>query len=146
MENFSAFSYLIDGLVIIARITVGVVLLIAGIAKLRGGISQFRKMILGYEIVSSAVATALARAFPVLEIASGICLIFGVFVQPASWVAILLLILFTCAITYSLIRGKKNDCGCFGIGARKTVQWTLVYRNILFLCVLCVQLIRGGVY
>lgn len=112
------------------RILVGGIMLVAGAAKLKAGSQQFSRAILGYGLVSPVIATLLGRALPRVEIATGICLMIGLFNTIASLVAFALLSLFSAALMLSLYRGRAHDCGCFGLAKTKQVQWWMVYRNL----------------
>lgn len=120
-----------------ARIAVGVFLVVAAAAKLRGRSgTAFRDAILGYDLVPAAVAAALARTLPPLEAAIGVLLVGGVW--PANVMAFALVAAFTAAVAISLARGRANHCGCIGFSAAQVVavQWRLVYRNLVLLALL----------
>lgn len=127
------------------RILVGLVMLIAGIAKVKAGPQQFSRAILGYDLVTPGVAFLLSRTLPWLEVVTGVCLIIGLFCAAASLIAFALLLVFSAALTMSLYRGRKHDCGCFGLGTVKRVRWQMVYRNLLLMGALAMTyLITGG--
>jgi uncharacterized membrane protein YphA (DoxX/SURF4 family) len=114
----------------LCRVITGALLLIAGAAKLKAGPIQFNRAILGYGIVSPSDARLLGKVLPILEIGTGVCLIVGLFVPAACVVAFGLLLMFSWAMMNSLYRGRKHDCGCFGVTQAKQVRWQMVYRNL----------------
>lgn len=138
-----AVSILVIG-VTVGRIIVGMILLVAGIGKIRNGQNRFLQAIMGYDLVPDPIAAILAHGLPWLEVLSGSMLIVGFLSQGAALLAIGLFLMFTAAIILSLIRGKQNDCGCFG--RIVPVQWRLVYRNLVLIgLLLLVYVFRGGV-
>ncbi len=136
---------LVDAGLFIARLIVGGILLIAGIAKIKAGASQFLSAILGYDLLPPYLATLAARVLPWLEIAAGLSLIFGLGVQIAAVVGFGLLLLFSGAVAISLLRGKSQSCGCFN--SLTPVQWRLTYRNLALAGLLLpVYQFRGGLW
>jgi len=67
-----------------ARILVGLVLLIAGTSKLRTGENQFLKDILAYELLPRRASCLLARWLPWVEAFTGGLLVVGLFAQLAA--------------------------------------------------------------
>lgn len=121
-----------------ARVIVGTVLLIAGLAKLgRRGVA-FRDAILAYDLVPWAVARRLASVLPRLEITAGAGVLLGLATGVSAVLAYLLILLATAAVAISLVRGKRHRCGCLGFTGDDVlmVQWTLVYRNLMLLAAL----------
>ena len=122
------FFILIDINVMLARVIVGGVLLITGLAKLMTSSHRFLNAILGYDLVPNAIARVLARGLPWLEIITGSLLIIGFWSRVAAILGILLLAIFSSAVAISLLRGKEQSCGCFR--SLTPVQWQIVYRNM----------------
>jgi len=126
-------SVLIDAL----RIVSGLVLLSAGLAKLRVGPIAFARAILGYRLVPAGIASALARTLPVAEIILATFLLTGAFVPVATITSAGLVIAFSGAVSIALLRRQRNACGC-GIGASEPVSWSLLVRNTVLLGALVV--------
>jgi uncharacterized membrane protein YphA (DoxX/SURF4 family) len=122
----------------LCRILVGVLLLAAGIAKVRNGRQQFTRAILGYDLVPRKVAQRLSQTLPWIEIVVGSLLALGLFTGVGLSGAFVLVLAFTSAIVVSLWRGRKHHCGCVGFtwAQVQEVQWNLVYRNLVLLAVL----------
>jgi len=121
----------VDGL----RIVAGIVLLTAGLAKLRAGPIEFTHAILGYRLVPTGFAAAIARSVPICEVALGAALLIGAFVPAATIAASALIIVFSGAIAIALVRRQRNACGC-GIGANQQVSWSLLIRNAVLVALL----------
>ena len=126
------------------RIVIGVVLFVAGLAKLRGGERRFTAVVARYELVPTAVAPVLGRWLPWAEVVTGAFLVAGVASQPAALAAAVLFTVFSLAIGVGLARGHTHDCGCAGpIGGR--LHWRLMHRNLaLTLAILPVYAFGGG--
>lgn len=126
------------------RLIMGAFILCVGAIKIRHGPNRLLESILGYDLVPRGVATILSRWFPWLEVLSGLMLLLGFRSQLATLLVFGLFLIYTAAITISLMRGKNNDCGCFA--STTSVQWRLVYRNIILMALLLpVYAYDGGV-
>jgi uncharacterized membrane protein YphA (DoxX/SURF4 family) len=119
---------LINGLTLIARAIVGGIFIIVGLAKIKEPSSNFLNAILGYDLLPKFLAKIIAKLLPWFEVGMGACLFLGILSQFAAAISILLLLIFSCAITISLLRGKKHSCGCSN--SLLPIQWWLVYRNL----------------
>jgi hypothetical protein len=81
-----------------------------------------------------SVGLGVATVLPWLELTCGACLLAGYAVREA---ALLLAILLTALLGYSLLRGSEADCGCFVFPRLQehTVWWWPALRNgLLLLC------------
>jgi uncharacterized membrane protein YphA (DoxX/SURF4 family) len=96
-----------------ARWIVGVVLLVAGTAKLPS-LSAFGRIIASYEILPTALIRPVALVLPVGELLLGLALLTGIESRIAAAIGALLFLSFGVALTRSLIRGDRMLCGCFG--------------------------------
>lgn len=117
------------------RLLLGLILISVGISKLARP-SNFQRGIRDYQIFSSAqesklaISTILAYCFPVAEILSGLGLITGLLLNPAILLGIVLLIVFSAAITINLVRGRTDlSCHCGGAVGDHRISWWLVGRN-----------------
>jgi len=119
---------IIDICLIISRIIVSGVFLLAGISKIRMPFSQLFNSVMGYDLLPEGLAKILAKGLPWLEVTVGGLFLFGAGRHITSIIGIGLLLIFSSAVIISLVRGKNNDCGCFG--SLTPVQWRLIYRNL----------------
>ncbi len=127
---------------------IAVFLILAGLAKIKSGRKGFFRDILGYAILPDSIAWLVATLLPIVEIILGVMLFVGLLAPVVSLFAALLLLVFSAAILYSLLRGRDIDCGCFGtLRKKERVQWNLVYRNY-FLIALCFAnvIFMGGTF
>jgi len=119
-----------ESLIVLARIVVGSVFLVAGIAKWRLGAHGFAQAIHGYRLLPVDMPVGLARVLPLAEIAIGFALLAGAAMPAAALCAATLLTLFATAMASALARGLEPDCGCSAFVRGQRVSWRLVYRNL----------------
>lgn len=126
-----------------ARLLIGSVFVVAGISKLKAGHSLLLDIILGYKLVPRSMAVFLALIFPGLEVLVGGALLIGLWSQIAAMAGFVLLVVFTGAITTSLLRRIDNRCGCFDVVT--PVQEKLIHRNLFLMGLLLpVYACNGG--
>lgn len=101
-----------DLLVAVAALTLGEVLLAAGVSKLADPAGSHQAMAdFG---VPSRFAPVLGTLVPVLEVGSAGVLLSGAGARFAGPVAVALLLIFSTAIAVNVARGRHPDCHCFG--------------------------------
>src|SRR5690242_18071430 len=110
-----------------ARITLSLVLAVAGATKLLD-IDRFRKAVTDFG-VPVKIAPALATLLPWLEIGVAVALIPISSVWIASWMALLLLLAFSIAIGVNLATGRTPECHCFGQLQSTPIGWSTLARN-----------------
>lgn len=127
----------------VGRVAVGAILVVAGLMKLRAGQRLLIETVLGYGLLPSRVAAAVARIIPWSEIGLGLCLLLALAIPTAVMASIALLLLFTSAITANLLRGRLNACGCF---ASRTAEigWRMVARNAVLIALLLLSALDPG--
>ncbi|MGY1748903.1 MauE/DoxX family redox-associated membrane protein [Modestobacter sp. SYSU DS0511] len=97
----------------VARLLLGVVLVVAGVLKLPDPAAAERA-VRGYRVLPEALVSPVVFGLPVLEIAAGLALLAGVLVRTAAIAAAVLMAVFIAAIAAAWARGLQIDCGCFG--------------------------------
>jgi len=110
---------------------VGLVLLVAGVAKLTSRSWPEQAAALGAPPWSR-------RAVPLLEIALGAALLAGV--PFAAVPALALLAAFTAFLVTALRRGVEAPCACFGSLRTRPVTWWSVGRNAALMALLLYSL------
>jgi Methylamine utilisation protein MauE len=115
----------------VAGALVGVVLLIAGAAKLTSRQWPAQADLLG-------VPRAAVKGIPVLELGIGVGLVAGV--PYAGVAAIVLLAAFTVFLAAALVRGVEAPCACFGSLSTRPVSWWSVARNVALIGLAVVSL------
>lgn len=100
---------------LIARLVLGVVLLVAGGLKL-GNLASSVEAVRAYRMLPYELTAIVGNALPIVEVAVGLLLILGLFTRAAAAVGTLLMLAFVIAIGSVWARGISIDCGCFGGG------------------------------
>lgn len=98
-------------IVLIARILIGGILIYASIDKIYdpGG---FARAIDNYHIIPFGFENIMAIILPWLELIVGLCLIFGLFIDGAAFLVIVMMVIFISAITFAILSGYNIECGC----------------------------------
>jgi len=87
-----------------------------------------------YRIVPKSWSRFFGRAETVVELALAVLLLLGLFRSVALLGAVLLLALYTVAITVNLFRGRTEvSCGCGGAAGTHRLSWWLVLRNAVLM-------------
>ena len=110
----------------LAAVVLGVVLLVAGIAK---------RADRGWPQDAAALGTP-AWAIPVLpwfEMLLGAVLVSGLARPAAAALAGLVLLVFTGLLIVNLARGRRPPCACFGASSRRPIGPGSLVRNLVLL-------------
>ena len=102
-------------LTLLARLILGVVLLVAGGLKI-GNLPKSAMAVRSYEMLPIPLANFLGYTLPWIEIGLGLLLIVGVTVKISGALGALTMLAFIIAIAQAWARGLSIDCGCFGGG------------------------------
>ncbi len=120
-------------LVLISRILLGLIFVIASIHKILYP-EEFAYTIYKYNILPLIFINFLSIFLPMVELISGILLIFGIFKEASLTIITSLLLVFIGALTFNYMRGLNVDCGCFtpshGSGESLLIA---IFRDIFFL-------------
>lgn len=128
-----------DKAFLLARIILGAVFIFAGVQKLADPAS-FAVIINGYGLIPESLDYPVAVLLPLLEVVSGIGLIFNI--RGALSLVVFQLLLFVVVLGYGIHMGLDADCGCFGPndpeGDHYHGLWTSLYRDfgMLAICAL----------
>lgn len=110
--------HLTDAVGVLARVSLGAVMLIAGALKLPDP-SENVRAVRAYEALPETVVPFVGHVLPVLEVAVGLLLIFGLLTRGAAIATGALQIVFIAGISWAWANGLEIDCGCFGGGGEK---------------------------
>ncbi len=102
-------------LTLLARLILGVVLLVAGALKVPN-LPKSAMAVRAYEMLPIPIANFLGYTLPWIEIGLGLLLIVGVTVKISGALGGLTMLAFIIAIAQAWARGLSIDCGCFGGG------------------------------
>lgn len=120
---------LAGSIVLSIRIALGTYFLVSGSAKLLTGKRAFETALKEYPLVPPRLRPVLREAVPAAELAVGLGLWIGYFTSHASAALLGLLVLFTGAVSFSLVLGRRHACGCLGDAVRRPVSWQLALQN-----------------
>ena len=125
--------------VLICRFILGIIFIYASIDKIANPI-EFSNAIDNYHIIPSQLSNLVALVIPWVELFIGLCFIVGLFLDGASIISIVLMILFIFIITQALVRGIDLHCGCFDLAEKnindpnvKLKMFKRIVEDLLFL-------------
>ncbi len=98
-----------------ARLVLAAVLLTAGTLKVLDP-ARSVSAVRAYELVPTALETAIGWGLPFLEIGLGLLLALGLQTRAAAIVSAAVLVVLITAVISAAARGLSVDCGCFGSG------------------------------
>ena len=105
----------LDAVGLVARLTLGGVMLVAGGLKVTKPEVSARA-VQAYQLLPFDLATYLGYGLPIVEIVLGLLLLLGLFTRTAALVSGVMLVAFVIGISSAWARGLSIDCGCFGQG------------------------------
>jgi peroxiredoxin/membrane associated rhomboid family serine protease len=112
---------------LVARLVLGAVFALAGVAKL-SDLEGSRRAIIDFG-VPSAIAAPLGLVLPLAELAVAATLLPASTAWWGALGALALLSVFVVGITYNLARGRKPECHCFGQLHSAPAGWKTLARN-----------------
>jgi uncharacterized membrane protein YphA (DoxX/SURF4 family) len=98
---------------IAARLTVGIVWILAGLLKLHD-IEDSVRSVRNYQILPEALVRPVGTGLPILEVVLGALLILGLGLRITGALSALVLLAFIIGIASVWVRGIPIECGCFG--------------------------------
>jgi len=117
-------------LTLLARLILGVVLLVAGALKVHN-LPKSAMAVRAYEMLPIPIANFLGYTLPWIEIGLGLLLIVGVTVKISGALGALTMLAFIIAIAQAWARGLSIDCGCFGGGGSINPEDTKYLSEII---------------
>jgi len=123
-----------NAVTMVVRVVLGAMYLFSGVVKALDP-EAFAAVIRLYNILPGALVAYAAIVIPYVEIVLGLCLAAGYKVKAASTTSAGLMIVFSIAIAYNLLRGETFECGCFelkrlGLGFEERISYYLVFRDL----------------
>lgn len=118
-----------DHLGLLARLVLGVVLLVAGGLKIGNPLGAARA-VQAYDVLPFEMARYVGYALPWVEIVVGVLLVLGLFTRISAVIGSLLMLAFVIGIAQAWARGLTIDCGCFGGGGQVASNDTKYGREI----------------
>jgi len=115
---------------LLARLILGVVLVVAGALKVTSPAASARA-VRAFQILPYDLAGYVGYALPVVEIVIGLLLVIGLLTRASAVVGGLLMLAFIIGIISAWTRGLTIDCGCFGGGGTIAASQTQYGRDVL---------------
>ena len=115
---------------LVARLVIGVVLVRAGVEKLRA-FGWWRDVVANLDFVPESLNGIASAALPGTEIVLGGLLVVGMWRRPTAWITAALFTLFAVVMISVIARGVDVECGCFGPGADYRVSWWHAAINVV---------------
>ncbi|WP_341746830.1 DoxX family protein [Dermatophilus congolensis] len=120
---------------LVARFVLGGAFLLAGFSKIFTPLASARS-VQAYQIFPFEVAAVIGYALPVVEIALGLLIVFGLFTRWTALLGTVIMVIFIIGIASAWARGLTIDCGCFGDGGfvepGKTKYPQDIARDVVF--------------
>jgi putative oxidoreductase len=126
-------SRAIGGCRLALRMCLGILFIYSGLQKSNDP-RGFLDALYAYQIVGRTAGIWVVTALSSIELVAGLVLVMGVFTRAALLVASCLLLAFSAAIGFVLLKGLNIPCGCFELSAdaRPMDIWTLARTLLLF--------------
>ena len=129
MKNIIKNNYV----VFLARIILGFIFVYASFDKIVNPV-EFSNAIDNYHITPVISNNIIALVIPWIEFVLGLCLIFGIFLDAAAIISIILLYWFIFIIAQAIFRGIDLHCGCFSLSEKDPDNLNLkleMYKRII---------------
>lgn len=130
MMDFRARGRRADVIGLLARLILGVVLIVAGALKVTSPAVSARA-VRAFQILPYDFAGYVGYALPVVEILLGLLLVAGLLTRLSALVSGLLMLAFIIGISWAWVHGYSIDCGCFGGGGTIAASQTQYPLEIL---------------
>lgn len=123
-------SGVLDTVGTVVRLGLAAVWLVAGAGKVAGP-GAFAVSVKAYQVFPDGIASLVAAVVPLLEVAFGLLLLFGVGIRLVGILSGLLLVVYIAGIVQAWARGLSIDCGCFSRGGQVAPGQTRYPLDIL---------------
>ena len=133
-------------ILIACRVLLGVVFLIACVHKILFP-GAFALSIFRYQLLPDAMINVTAITLPWVELVAAVAIMFSLRFKDAAAALILVMLgVFTLAMTYNILRGLDIACGCFSAAAdAEALGWGNVIRNLGYMFIATVVLFEDWV-
>lgn len=116
---------------LVLRVYVGGVFIYASMYKISYP-GEFAEAIASYQIIPAWGVNLAAVVMPWTELLCGLLLVLGLRIKAAAAVIGSLLVVFSLAIAFALIRGLPIGCGCF-TSVEDPIGWGTLARDLVWL-------------
>lgn len=130
-------------LILALQLVIGIIFISSGVHKI-SNFSNYISDIKSYKLLPNYMVVPFGYFDIGLNVLIFSSHVTGKYIELTSLLGIGLLIIYTAALSISLIRGYKNlNCGCGGVVGSHKVSWKLVLRNLLIIGVLILIAIKN---
>lgn len=130
VSTFGKAGVRLDIVGLVARLVLGVVLIVAGGLKVTSPAAS-AMAVRAYQILPYELAGYVGYALPMVEILLGLLLVAGLFTRACAILGGTLMLAFIVGIISAWARGLSIDCGCFGGGGTIGASQTQYGKEIL---------------
>ena len=116
-------SRLLDLVGLLARLVLGLVLVVAGGLKVTAPKAS-ADAVHAYQVLPYDVGTYVGYGLPIVEVLVGLLLVVGLFTRTSAVIGAALMVVFIAGISQAWARGISIDCGCFGGGGTVAANQT----------------------
>jgi uncharacterized membrane protein YqaE (UPF0057 family) len=116
--------------VFVTRIAVGLVLVVAGAAKLRS-LSEFRAGVRAYRLVPDWLAGVFALLLPPFEVLLGVGFLAGIWLSWTPTAFLAMVTVFTAAQVINYRSGNRVSCNCFGASPSEPISLATIGRLVI---------------
>lgn len=133
--------FLTSGVVVfVLRILLGGLFLFSSFDKVEHP-DKFAVAVRAYKLIPVELSYIFALLVAWSEVVASVMLILGIMTRKAAGAIFILLVLFTVAITSTLVRGLVIDCGCFSNEGGGQTSYTSIIRNLFLLAATSIVII-----
>ena len=115
----------------VLRIGFGCLLIFASIDKIRHP-HDFAQMVENYRVIGEGLSTWVAVFIPYLEVVVGLFLIVGIWIDAASMINMILMMVFLILVTQAYARGLDISCGCYSVEEGHIIGPFKVLTNLFY--------------
>ncbi|WP_173104712.1 MauE/DoxX family redox-associated membrane protein [Bacillus sp. KH172YL63] len=105
--------------------------------------TQHLGIVENYRIIKRKYITPLVIFLIVIELTVSITLLVGLYIKWSLAVSLMLLIVYTLAVSINLNRGRHElSCGCGGIIGNDRISYKTIIRNLVLMSLILVQILK----
>jgi len=117
---------------VIVRASIGLVFVCSAIAKLRAP-AAFVRGVVEFHVLPPSLARVYGWSLPVIELGTGLLLVFGLYIRIAAFTSVLLLSSFATAMLAAVLNRRETTCHCFGDMVRSRVGFHNLVEDLVLL-------------
>lgn len=118
--------------ILVLRVFLGAMFIYSSIHKIAEP-NAFAISVRGFQMLPVSLTNIFALFVAWTEMIAGIMMLVGIMTRKAAGALLILLAMFTIAITSTIVRGLVVDCGCFSNEGGSHTDWQLIVRNIFLI-------------